>query len=168
MITGGVAPPQARRNYFFLSRLEKRVSENGISSGEMRLSASARKRLSVVLADLLGEPADVAEEVAVFLGGYIQRVPIRAALGLRLVIWAIGWLPILFVARPLPAHLLSPAVRARYLAAWAQSPFYLVREGFFLFKAIALMGWGSIDRVRRRLGVEPLLASASQAARLRQ
>ena len=134
----------------------------------MRLSASAQKRLSVVLADLLGEPADVAQEVAAFLGGYMERVPLRAAAGLRLVIWAIGWLPILFVARPVPAHALSPAVRARYLAAWAQSPFYLVREGFFLFKAIALMGWGSIDRVRRRLGVEPLLASESQAARFQQ
>jgi hypothetical protein len=134
----------------------------------MRLSASAQRRLSVVLADLLGEPADVAQEVAAFLGRYMERVPLRAAAGLRLVIWAIGWLPILFVARPVPAHVLSATVRARYLAAWAQSPFYLAREGFFLFKAIALMGWGSIDRVRRRLGVEPLLASESQAARFRQ
>ena len=125
----------------------------------MRLSSREQKRLSVLLADLFGESADVALEIAAFLDRYLQRVPRRAALGLRVVIWAIGWLPIAFIGRPAPAHVLSPATRARYLTAWAESPVYLVREGFFLFKAIALMGWGSIDRVRQRLGVEPLLAS---------
>jgi hypothetical protein len=125
----------------------------------MRLSSHAQKRLSVLLADLFCETADVALEVAAFLDGYLQRVPRRAALGLRIVIWAIGWLPIVFIGRPAPAHVLSPAMRLRYLEAWAECPVYLVREGFFLFKAIALMGWASIDRVRQRLGVEPLLAS---------
>jgi hypothetical protein len=126
----------------------------------MGLSAGAQKRLAVLLADLLDEPMDIAREVAAFLDMYIRRVPFQAALGLRLVIWAIAWLPLVFIARFGPAHALPPGVRARYLAAWAESHIYLVREGFFLFKAIALMGWGSIERVRERLGVEPLRAGS--------
>jgi hypothetical protein len=127
----------------------------------MGLSTRAQKRLAVILTDLLGESIDVGREVAAFLDGYLRRVPLQAALGLRVAIWAIVWLPLVFVARPSPADRLPPAVRARYLAAWANSHIYLVREGFFLFKAIALMGWGSMDRVRARLGVEPLLARRS-------
>jgi hypothetical protein len=126
----------------------------------MGLSAGAQERLAVLLADLLGEPVDIAREVAAFLDAYMRRVPFQAAMGLRLVIWAIAWLPLFFIARLGPAHALSPGIRARYLTAWSQSHIYLVREGFFLFKAIALMGWGSIERVRERLGVEPLRAGA--------
>jgi hypothetical protein len=124
----------------------------------MGLSPGAQRRIAVVLTDLLGETLDVAGEVAAFLDAYLRRVPLRTALGLRVVIWAIVWLPLAFVARLGPANALSPDARKRYLAAWAQSHVYLVREGFFLFKAIALMGWGSIERVRDRRGVEPLVA----------
>jgi hypothetical protein len=124
----------------------------------MRLSEGAERRLSVVLADLLGEPIDVSREVAAFVDAYLRRIPFRAALALRAVIWAIAWLPFVFIATPRAAHALSPAQRTRYLDAWAHSHVYLVREGFFLFKAIALMGWGSIERVRQRLGVEALRA----------
>jgi hypothetical protein len=127
----------------------------------MGLSTRAQKRLAVVLADLLGEPLDVGREVAGFLDRYLHCVPRQAALGLRIAIWAIVWLPLVFIARPGPANALSPRLRARYLAAWESSHIYLVREGFFLFKAIALMGWGSMDRVRLRLGVEPLVARRS-------
>jgi hypothetical protein len=131
-----------------------------LSFTTMGLSAGAQERLAVLLADLLGEPMDIAREVAAFLDAYLRRVPFQAAVALRVVIWAIAWLPLFFIARLGPAHVLPPGLRARYLAAWSQSHIYLVREGFFLFKAIALMGWGSIERVRERLGVEPLRAGA--------
>jgi hypothetical protein len=127
----------------------------------MGLSTRAQKRLAVVLTDLLGESIDASREIAAFLDGYLRRVPFQAALGLRVAIWAIVWLPLVFVARPCSADRLSSAMRKRYLSAWADSHIYPVREGFFLFKAIALMGWGSMDRVRARLGVEPLLARRS-------
>jgi hypothetical protein len=127
----------------------------------MGLTSRTQRQLAVVLGDVLGESAEVSQDVAAFLDAYLRRVPRRVAIGLRLVIWAIMWLPLVFLGRPAPAHALSGGVRARYLAAWAQSPAYLVREAFFLFKAAALIGWGSLARVRTRIGVEPLLAKRS-------
>jgi hypothetical protein len=124
----------------------------------MGLGELAQHNLAVVLADVFGEPIEVAREIAAFLDGYLRSVPSRAALGLRLVVWAITWLPILFVGVPLPAHALSRATRARYLERWAGSRVYYLREGFYLLKAIALMGWGANDAVRARLGVGPLVA----------
>ncbi len=41
-----------------------------------------------MLADVFGEPPDVASDVAAFLDAYLRRVPARAALGLRAVVWA--------------------------------------------------------------------------------
>jgi len=120
------------------------------------LGEGAQRRIAVVLADVFGEPIEVAREVAAFLDGYLRQVPSRAALGLRVVVWAVTWLPLVFVGVPLPADALSPATRSRYLAAWSGSRVYLVREGFYLLKAIALMGWGANLAVRERLGVGPL------------
>jgi hypothetical protein len=124
----------------------------------MGLSRSAQRRIAVVLADVFGEPLDVAGEIAAFLDRYLRRVPFRAALGLRAVVWGITWMPVAFVGVPLPADALSPATRARYLERWTHSKSYFLREGFYLLKAIALMGWGAQDAVRTRLGVGPLTA----------
>jgi hypothetical protein len=124
----------------------------------MGLGEGAQRRIAVVLADVFGEPIEVAREVTAFLDGYLRSVPLKAALGLRVVVWAITWLPLLFVGVPLPADALAPARRARYLRRWADSRVYFVREGFYLLKAIALLGWGAHDDVRRRMGLGPLAA----------
>ncbi len=112
----------------------------------------------MALADVFGEPVEVTREVAAFLDRYLRRAPFQAALGLRAVAWAITWLPLLFVGVPLPVDALTPATRARYLSRWAGSRLYLVREGFYLLKAIALMGWGAQPQVRSRLGLGPMAA----------
>ena len=125
----------------------------------MGLGEYAQRRIAVVLADVFGEPIDVAREVAAFLDRYLRRVPSRAALGLRVVVWAITWLPVLFVGVPLPADALSQATRLRYLGHWSNSRVYLLREGFYLLKAIALMGWGENLAMRERLGLGPLAVS---------
>jgi len=127
----------------------------------MGLSRNAQRRISVVLGDVFGEPPDVAMAIAAFLDSYLQRAPLRAAFGLRVVIWGITWLPIAFVGVPVPASGLTPKTRARYVERWARSRIYLVREGFYLLKAIALMGWGAQDSVRLRIGVGPLTAAGS-------
>ena len=124
----------------------------------MGLDESAQRRIAIVLADVLGEPLDVAREVAAFLDGYLRRVPFRAALGLRVVVWAIVWLPLVFVGIPLPAHALSPQTRDRYIRRWADSRVYFLREGFYLLKAVALMGWGAHETVRARMDVGPVVA----------
>jgi hypothetical protein len=124
----------------------------------MGLGEGAQRRLAVVLADMLGEPIAVARDVAAFLDDYLRRVPFQAALGLRVLVWAVLWLPLLFVGIPLPADALSTQVRSRYIQRWADSRFYLLREGFYLLKAVALMGWGAHDVVRARLDVGPLAA----------
>jgi len=124
----------------------------------MRLGPSAQRRIAVVLADLFGEPASVAGDIASFLDGYLRRVPLRAAFGLRAVIWGVTWLPVAVVGVPRPAHALSTETRARYLARWSTSGNYFMREGFYLLKAVALMGWGAHPAVRARLGVGPLAA----------
>ena len=124
----------------------------------MGLGEDTQRRIAVVLAQMFGEPTEVAREIAAFLDGYLKRVPARAALGLQVMVWAILWLPVLFVGVPRRADALSPATRARYLEAWSGSRVYLIREGFYLLKAIALMGWGATDAVRQRLGVGPLAA----------
>ena len=124
----------------------------------MGLGPGARQRLAVVLSDVFGEPLEVALAIAAFLDGYLRRVPFQAAIGLRAVVWAVGWLPVIFIGVPLPAHRLSPQARARYLARWTESRIYFVREGFYLLKAIALMGWGAQPVVRERLGLGPMAA----------
>lgn len=124
----------------------------------MGLGPAAQRRIAVVLADVLGEPLEVALAVAAFLDGYLRRVPFEAALGLRVVVWAITWLPLLFVGVPLPAHMLSPEKRAAYVARWVDSRVYFLREGFYLLKAIALLGWGAQPVVRERLGLGPMAA----------
>jgi hypothetical protein len=83
---------------------------------------------------------------------------LQAALGLRLVVWAILWLPLVFVGIPLPAHALSREARARYLRRWADSRLYVLREGFYLLKAVALMGWGAQESVRARMDVGPVVS----------
>lgn len=122
----------------------------------MRLGPAAQRRIAVVLADVFDEPVDVAQDIAAFLDDYLQRVPPRAALGLRLGVWAVTWLPLALVGVPLPADALSRATRARYLERWAHSRNYFLREAFYLLKAIALMGWGAQPSVRARLDVGPL------------
>jgi hypothetical protein len=127
----------------------------------MGLGPDAQRRIAVVLADVFGEPIEVANDIAAFLDTYLRSVPKRAAMGLGAVVWAITWLPMLFVGVPLPANALSRATRARYLERWAHSRVYLLREGFYLLKAIALMGWGAHETVRARLGVGPMAAVRS-------
>ncbi len=128
------------------------------------LGDGARARLAVVLADVFGESSDVARDVATFMDGYLRDAPTLAAFGLRAAIWAILWLPIVFVGRPLPVDALSPATRARYLLRWSDSHIYLVREAFYLVKAIALFGWGAHPIVRARFAM-PLVAVTSLSAR---
>ncbi len=127
----------------------------------MGLGEHAQQRIAVVLAQMFDEPIEVAREIAAFLDSYLRRVPARAGLGLRVMIWAITWLPVLVVGVPLPADALSPATRARYLQAWSGSPVYFLREGFYLLKAISLMGWGANSAVRARLDVGPMAAVRS-------
>jgi hypothetical protein len=127
----------------------------------MGLGEGAQRRIAVVLADVLGEPIEVALFVARFLDGYLRRVPLQAALGLRVVIWAITWLPVVFVGVPLPADALSPPARRRLVERWAHARLYWVREGFYLLKAIALMGWGGHPSVRARLALPPVAAETS-------
>jgi hypothetical protein len=122
----------------------------------MGLGRDAQRRIAVVLADVFGEPEDVARGIAAFLDDYLNRAPARAALGLRAAVWAVTWLPVAFIGVPLPADALSREARARYIERWAASKSYFVRETFYLLKAIALMGWGAQDVVRQRLGVGPL------------
>jgi len=124
----------------------------------MGLGPGAQRRIAVVLADVLGEPLDVALAVAAFLDGYLRRVPFEAALGLRVVVWAITWLPLLFIGVPLPVDALSPERRLAYVKRWSESRVYFLREGFYLLKAISLMGWGAQPVVRARLGLGPMAA----------
>ena len=125
------------------------------------LDESAQERIAVAIAQMFDEPIEIASEVASFLDGYLRRVPARAALGLRAMVWAITWLPILFVGVPTTVDRLSPETRARYLEAWSGSPVYYLREGFYLLKAIALMGWGANLTVRARLDVGPMAHAAA-------
>jgi hypothetical protein len=124
----------------------------------MRLGEGAQRRIAVVLADALGESPDVGVAIARFLDAYLGRVPFQAAIGLRVVIWAVTWLPVVFVGIPVSANRLSRETRLRYLERWSSSHAYLLREGFYLLKAIALMGWGGHPDVRARLGIGPLAA----------
>lgn len=125
----------------------------------VRLSSGAERRLAVVLGAMLGEPPPIAGDVAAFFSTYLGRVPLLAAVGFRLIVWAFVWLPILVVARPLPASALSPELLARYLERWAGARSYLLREGFFLVKTVALLGWGAHPAVRARYAMPAVAAS---------
>jgi hypothetical protein len=122
------------------------------------LGAGAQRRLAVLLGDMFGEDDAVSADVAAFLDGYLRRAPFVAAFGLRAAIWAMTWMPPLFIARPPPASALDEATRRRYLSAWSGSHVYWIREAFYLVKAIALMGWGAHATVRTRIGLPPVAA----------
>jgi hypothetical protein len=111
---------------------------------------------------MLGESEAISDDVAAFFSEYLARVPLLAAVGLRLMVWALTWLPFIFVGRPLPAGALAPEVRERYLARWTQSHNYFLREGFFLVKTVALLGWGAHPVVRARFAMPP--AAVTHAA----
>ena len=48
----------------------------------MTLGPAARRRLAPLLAAMLGEPADIAADVAAFFASYLGRAPLLAAVGL--------------------------------------------------------------------------------------
>src|SRR4051812_8825937 len=122
----------------------------------MRLGPGAQERLGVVLGGMLGETDPIATDVAAYFSEYLRRAPLLAAVGLRLMVFALLWLPIVFVGRPMVASALPPPVRERYLARWADSHIYYVREGFFLVKTVALLGWGAHPVVRARYAMPPV------------
>jgi hypothetical protein len=124
----------------------------------MALAHGARRRLAILLGTMLGEGDDIATDVATYFDQYLGRVPRLAAFGLRLMLWALVWLPIVFVGRPVPASALSPEMRERYMSRWVHSPIYYVREGFFLVKTVALLGWGAHPAVRARFAMPPVAA----------
>jgi hypothetical protein len=121
----------------------------------MTLGSGAQERLAVVLGGMLGETDPIASDVAAYFSEYLRRAPLLAAVGLRLMVFALLYLPIVFVGRPTVASALPPAVRDRYLARWADSHIYYVREGFFLVKTVALLGWGAHPAVRARYAMPP-------------
>lgn len=112
---------------------------------------------------MLAEGEAVAGDVAAFFATYLRRAPFLTALGLRLMIAALLWLPIVFVGRPLPASALSPGLRDRYLWCWTHSRSYYLREGFFLVKTVALLGWGAHPVVRARFAMPPVAAISPPA-----
>ncbi len=116
----------------------------------MTLGPGAQRRLATLLGGMLGESDAIAADVAAFFAEYLRRVPFLAAIGLRLMVWALLWLPIIFVGRPVAASSLPADVRDRYLARWSEAHSYYLREGFFLVKTVALLGWGAHPEVRAR------------------
>jgi hypothetical protein len=129
----------------------------------MTLGPGAQRRLVPVLGTMLGEPEPLAADVAAFFAEYLRRAPLLAAFGLRVMVWALTWLPLVFVGRPLPASALAPTTRERYLARWVDSHSYYVREGFFLVKMVALLGWGAHPEIRARFAMPPCAASVAAA-----
>jgi hypothetical protein len=124
----------------------------------MPLGAGARNRLTILLQAMLGEEEAIARDVASFFDRYLAGVPPLTAVGLRVMIFALLWFPILFIGVPLPASSLSPAARERYMNKWTHARIYFVREGFFLVKAVALFGWGAHPAVRARFAMPPVAA----------
>jgi hypothetical protein len=129
----------------------------------MPLGATAQRRLAIVLETMLGEEESIARDVAAFFDRYLAGVPPLPALGLRVMVWALLWLPILFIGVPLPASALPPALRERYMAKWTHARLYIVREGFFLVKAVALFGWGAHPAVRARFAMPPVAVDHTKA-----
>ena len=121
----------------------------------MALGEAAKTRLAIVLETMLGEEPGISRDVAAYFDQYLSHVPWLTRFGLRLMVWSLLWLPIVFVGRPLPASALPVAVRERYMDKWAHSPIYYVREGFFLVKTVALLGWGAHPIVRARFAMPP-------------
>jgi hypothetical protein len=122
----------------------------------MALGDAARARLAVVLETMLGEEPGISRDVAAYFDSYLAHVPALTRFGLRAMVWALLWLPILFVARLGPASDLPVDVRERYMDKWAHSGSYYVREGFFLVKTVALLGWGAHPDVRARFAMPPV------------
>ena len=129
----------------------------------MSLSQGARARLVPLLGTMLGEDEQISSDVARYFDHYLTQVPPLASFGLRLMVWALTWLPIVFVGRPVPASSLSIELRGAYLGRWANSRFYYLREGFFLVKTVALLGWGAHPSVRARFSMPPVAVAVAVA-----
>ena len=131
------------------------------------LSPATKARLAVVLETMLGEDPAIARDVAAYFDRYLASVPPLTRVGLRAMIAALLGLPIFFLGRPTLASDLSPEMRERYMSKWVHARSYFLREGFFLVKTVALLGWGAHPEVRARFAMPPVAvtpAPSSEAA----
>ncbi len=91
-----------------------------------------------------------------FLTDVAKNAPLLPLLGIRAALWVVMFTPLLFIGRLRTFSALPPADQARMLQRMSQSGIYAVREIPILLKTIGCLGYGSIPRVQREVGLVDL------------
>jgi hypothetical protein len=95
----------------------------------------------------------------------LRTAPSDFVLGLRLCTWLIMFAPPLLLRRCCTFAGLTAAERAELLERLTRSELYLLRELPMLFKTALCLGVCGLPEVQRRIGIQPVDASAPDWAR---
>jgi hypothetical protein len=92
-------------------------------------------------------------DVRGFLKGALRRIPLRAALGLRLAIWIVALAPIVVLRRLRTIARLEQVDRERVLARLAASDSYAIRSLVMMLKTFGALLYAGDDGVRARIEI---------------
>lgn len=105
-----------------------------------------------------------------FLADVAKNAPFLPLLGIRAALWVVMFTPLLFVGRLRTFTGLAATDQTRMLQKMSESSIYALREIPILLKTIGCLGYGSIPRVQREVGVvelpldEPAWARSTEGA----
>ena len=123
----------------------------------MKLSAFENAWAGAALGAMFPGSGDVglcgiaAMDVAGFLRQMMQRLPFRAALGLRAAVWIAALAPLFELGRATTIARLGPSDRERLVVRLIKSRIYVVRSLITLLKTFGALLYAGDASVRARL-----------------
>jgi hypothetical protein len=98
-------------------------------------------------------------DVRGFLAGALQRIPLRAALGIRLAIWIVALAPVVVLGRLRTIARLAQADRERVLARLVASDSYAIRSLVLMLKTFGALLYAGNDAIRQRIEIPATTAN---------
>jgi hypothetical protein len=123
----------------------------------MRLTGFENAWAGAALAAMFPGSADAglagiaAMDVAGFLRGMMDRLPLRAALGLRAAVWVVALAPLFELGRVTTIRGLRASDRERLVVRLVKSRLYVVRSLLMMLKTFGALLYAGDASVRARL-----------------
>jgi hypothetical protein len=131
----------------------------------MRLSAFENAWAGAALGAMFPGSGDgglagiAAMDIAGFLRQMMQRLPFRAALGLRVAVWIAALAPLFELGRATTIARLKPSDRERLVVRLIKSRLYIVRSLIMMLKTFGALLYAGDASVRARLTAPSLRRS---------
>jgi len=114
--------------------------------------------------DEAGVPSIGAMDLAGFLAEVLCRVPLKAALGLRLAIWIAALAPLFVIGRLATIGSLDGADRVKVINKLLASESYAIRSLVMILKTMGALLFGADAAVRARMYAKPSSAHGPVAS----